>query len=256
VDQIETEAAASHQTPQFVLYAIPERDCDGMHSGGLSDVSAYEQWIDSLRAGIAGRPAVLIVEPDAIGMNCLSPSDRADRTQMLSYALETLGSDPNTWVYLHAGSSRLSPTDLLQPLIDVGIQHARGFALNVSSYGSIAEEERYGDALVRALQDRGIPGMHYVIDTSRNGVGRAPTGSPQALHGACNQLDRALGARPTPLTGHPSVDAYLWIKPPGETDGACFPGDPATGWYQSYALGLVRQALSHGIITRLQPPPR
>lgn len=254
VNQIETTASAAHETPQFVLYAIPERDCNGRHPGGLSGVTAYEQWIDSIRAGIAHRPAIVIVEPDAIGMTCLSPSARADRVQMLSYALEMLSKDPSTWVYIHAGSSRLRPDDVLQPLIDVGVQHARGFALNISSYGTVAEEEQYGDALVRALADRGVTGMHYVIDTSRDGVGRAPTGSQQALYGACNQRDRALGVRPTPITGHPGVDAFLWIKPPGETDGACFPGDPSAGWYQSYALDLVRRGLDCGTITRLQAP--
>jgi endoglucanase len=45
------------------------------------------------------------------------------------------------------------------------------------------------------------------------------------------------------------VDAYLWIKTPGGSDGDCHAGDPpAGGWFQSYALGLVQRAVDNKII--------
>lgn len=255
VAKIETEAVAQHTTPQFVLYAIPDRDCGGYAGGGLDGPVAYEQWIQEIRAGIAGRPTVVIVEPDAIGMSCLDPAQRTARIAMLRYAISTLAADPQTWVYIHAGSSRLLPENFVNTLVDVGVGSGRGLAINISGYGSTEDEMQYGDELVSELAERGVPGMHYVIDTSRNGLGRAPDDSADAAHSFCNQRGRALGQRPTPITGNDLADALLWIKRPGESDGDCFPGDPKSGWYQSYALDLVRRSLIDQTITEL-PLPR
>jgi endoglucanase len=36
------------------------------------------------------------------------------------------------------------------------------------------------------------------------------------------------------------VDAYLWVKRPGESDGACGNGAPKVGvWWPDYALDLA-----------------
>lgn len=254
VDRIETEAAAEHRTPEFVLYAIPDRDCGGYAAGGLSGPGAYENWIRQIRASIGQRPAVVIVEPDAIGMSCLDPAERDARISMLRYAIATLSQDPRTWVYVHAGSSQLRPEQVIPTLIAVGVGNGRGFALNVSGYGSSPAELRYGDQIVADLAQHGVAGMHYVVDTSRNGLGRAPDGSADAAHTFCNQRGRALGQRPTPWTGNPNVDAFLWIKPPGESDGACYPGDPSSGWFQGYALDLVQRSLAQETISELGLP--
>ena len=49
------------------------------------------------------------------------------------------------------------------------------------------------------------------------------TGSP-AL---CNPPGRALTTPPTTNHPDPLVHGMLWIKPPGESDGICRPGEPA-----------------------------
>jgi len=38
------------------------------------------------------------------------------------------------------------------------------------------------------------------------------------------------------------VDAFLWIKIPGESDGTCQGCPPAGTWWPAYALGLARNA--------------
>jgi endoglucanase len=85
------------------------------------------------------------------------------------------------------------------------------------------------------------PVAHFVIDTSRNG-----NGAPTAGHGVnewCNPPGRALGHAPTTHPGVAGVDAYLWIKYPGQSDGACRSGEPPAGtWWPSYAISLVREA--------------
>ncbi|RZU54227.1 endoglucanase [Krasilnikovia cinnamomea] len=100
---------------------------------------------------------------------------------------------------------------------------------------------------------------HFVVDTSRNGQGSwtPPAGNtwPDPMTW-CNPPDRGLGARPTTRTGDPLIDAYLWIKVPGESDGQCDRGtgtgtdpargdqaDPAAGaWFPQQAIELVRLA--------------
>ncbi|MCU1418567.1 MAG: hypothetical protein JWP32_2741, partial [Schumannella sp.] len=71
----------------------------------------------------------------------------------------------------------------------------------------------------------------------------------------CNPPDRGLGVAPTTTTGDPYVDAFLWIKVPGESDGGCYRGtggpqdperhmvDPAAGvWFPQQAAELIRFA--------------
>ena len=82
---------------------------------------------------------------------------------------------------------------------------------------------------------RRLGSAHFVIDTSRNG--RGPKGVEW-----CNPPGRALGTRPTTATGSPLIDAYLWIKVPGESDGTCRNGPPAGRWWPRYALGLARRS--------------
>lgn len=103
----------------------------------------------------------------------------------------------------------------------------------------------------------------FVIDTSRNGVGPWQyLTSTYANDGAaldwCNPPGRGLGPRPTINTGVPLVDAYLWIKTPGQSDGTCnrngtavgspdpeWAGivDPAAGqWFPQQALQLAQLA--------------
>jgi endoglucanase len=103
-----------------------------------------------------------------------------------------------------------------------------------------------------------VPTAHFVIDTSRNGQGpwtppaSHPAGDPQDW---CNPPERGLGYRPTANTGQPLVDAYLWVKIPGESDGQCYrwtsgPLDPVRGiqdppagqWFADMALELARNA--------------
>ncbi|MFF4528736.1 glycoside hydrolase family 6 protein [Streptomyces sp. NPDC001407] len=55
----------------------------------------------------------------------------------------------------------------------------------------------------------------------------------------CNPPGRALGTPPTTATGSPLIDAFLWIKRPGESDGACRGAPPAGHWWADYALQLA-----------------
>jgi endoglucanase len=85
---------------------------------------------------------------------------------------------------------------------------------------------------------------HFVIDTSRNGNGpnnmqsfaNAPFDQPASvistLSGGnwCDPPGAGLGLHPTASTGTPLLDAYLWVKTPGESDGSCDAAGGVRAW--------------------------
>jgi endoglucanase len=118
-------------------------------------------------------------------------------------------------------------------LNQVGVAKARGFSLNTANFFTTEESMGYGNAISGLTN-----GSHYVIDTSRNGAGSA-----EGQMYWCNPSGRALGARPTADTGNGNVDAFLWVKRPGESDGSCGRGDPSAGRFvNQYAIDLARNA--------------
>lgn len=222
--------ASSGKTPVFVAYNIPQRDCGGLSGSNTLTPDGYRGWISEFARGIGGAPAVVVLEPDALAnMGCLSSTDQATRIDLIKYAVSLLTASGETKVYLDAGHARWqSPATIASRLIAAGISTAAGFSLNVSNFITDDENAQYG-AQISAL----VNGKHFIIDSGRNGLG--PTSDLQW----CNPEGRAIGRRPTTNTGNPLVDAYLWIKTPGESDGACN-GNPVSGtWMPEYALGLA-----------------
>ncbi len=55
----------------------------------------------------------------------------------------------------------------------------------------------------------------------------------------CNPLGKKLGLKPTLDVEHEFVDAYAWIKVPGESDGKCNGGPKAGVLWAEYAKMLV-----------------
>ncbi|MEU6840293.1 glycoside hydrolase family 6 protein [Streptomyces sp. NPDC046716] len=102
------------------------------------------------------------------------------------------------------------------------------------------DEADYADALRTSFAAAGwSDGLGVLVDTSRNGWGGAdrPGGASGDTADAyvtsgrvdrrtdrgnwCNQQGAGLGARPQGAPADaPGVDAYLWVKPPGESDGS------------------------------------
>jgi endoglucanase len=123
-------------------------------------------------------------------------------------------------------------------------------------FNTSTENNRY-DALLGATN----PSTHFVVDTSRNGRGpwkgtNAHPASDEDTEAWCNPLGRGAGMRPTADTAKTLVDAYLWIKLPGESDGLCYrwtdgPKDPARhmkdpaagAWFRQQALELMKLAV-------------
>ncbi|MEU6993581.1 glycoside hydrolase family 6 protein [Streptomyces sp. NPDC046465] len=230
-------AAKAGRTAVFVAYFIPHRDCGAYSSGGARDAADYRRWTEELASGLGTRDAYVIVEPDAVAQlvaGCASAA-AAERYALLAHAVQRLKRNPHTKVYLDAGNAGWIPDErrLVGPLRRAGIAAADGFALNVSNHQTDQVSSAYGHRLAKELGGD----KHFVVDSSRNGNG--PYAGDQAW---CNPPGRALGRPPTSQTGDPGLDAYLWIKRPGESDGTCRGGPKAGQWWPEYALDLARRA--------------
>ncbi|MGP3968698.1 glycoside hydrolase family 6 protein [Streptomyces sp. 6N223] len=231
-------ASAAGRTAVLVAYNIPHRDCGQYSQGGAADAEAYRAWIDSFAAAVGAAKAIVILEPDAVphtADGCTAPMHVDERFRLLSEAVDRLTRQPGTRVYLDAGNPSWieDPERLADALRRSGIGRADGFALNVANFQTLEESADYG----RRLSER-LGGAHFVVDTSRNGLGPYEGGGESW----CNPPGRALGTPPTTDTGDPLIDAYLWIKRPGESDGECRGGPAAGEWWPEYALGLARRA--------------
>ena len=326
--QVTHRAAGKGEMPVLVAYNIPFRDCAQYSAGGATSLAEYEAWIDALAAGIGDRDAVVLLEPDGLGIipwyttingdqEWCRPAEAdpdtaaSERFAMLNHAVDALGANPNTRVYLDGTHSAwLGVGDVADRLDRAGVARADGFFLNVSNYRTTSSSLKYGDWISQCLwygtnaaeggwrlghfdycgsqyypanpddfSTWGLTDQWYVdnvtnaanppsgpdvlagfvVDTSRNGQG---PWTPPADHPAgdaqdwCNPPDRGLGLRPTTSTGVPMLDAYLWIKIPGESDGQCTRwapdggidpvrgyADPAAGqWFPQMALELVHNA--------------
>jgi cellulose 1,4-beta-cellobiosidase len=240
----------------FVVYDLPNRDCSAASSAGELDVlsrgeTRYKsEFIDPIASAFRAHPSVRIVavlEPDSLA-NLVTNLDRpkckaslAAYKSSVAYAIQAL-SMPNVWIYLdaaHAGwlgwnGNRDKAAALFAEVMTAagGQDRVRGFAINVSNYDPVnalpgkarfpgnpsSDEATYILRLTESLGRVGVSGKKFIIDTSRNGA--LTSGDTW-----CNALGAGLGERPrvSPL---PLVDAYYWIKPPGESDGTSDPGAP------------------------------
>jgi endoglucanase len=330
-------AARRHRVPILVAYNLPFRDCAQYSQGGALDTAAYQAWIDGFASGIGQREAVVILEPDGLGIipynHALHDLDRYEwcqptvtddegntlpapgaspdqRYAQLRYAISSLQEHaPNASVYLDGTHSAWlgvgeAAYRIFQAGFSDGALHVQGFFLNVSNYQPTEQVAQFGtwvsmclaagtpgvgpDWMWNADEGRpnfdwcpsqydpatdyttvnftpefvagvtaGIEGLMggaeatvpFVIDTSRNGQGaldvapyaEAPYDQPESVLKAltagnwCNPPGRGLGLRPTAETGSELVDAYLWIKIPGESDGSCDSAGGARAWdYSAY----------------------
>ncbi|HYI23581.1 MAG TPA: glycoside hydrolase family 6 protein [Candidatus Limnocylindrales bacterium] len=127
-----------------------------------------------------------------------------------------------------------------------------------ANLNTAAENERY-DELLGATE----PSTRFVIDTSRNGRGpwRGTAAHPASdgdTEAWCNPPNRGAGPRPTADTNVPLVDAYLWIKSTGESDGECYrwtngPRDPQRG-IRDPSAGAWFDALARELADNAAPP--
>ena len=68
VDAIVDAASARGEMPVIVAYNLPYRDCAQYSAGGAANTADYVAWVKGVAAGIGGREATVILEPDGLGI--------------------------------------------------------------------------------------------------------------------------------------------------------------------------------------------
>ncbi|KAI8955023.1 glycoside hydrolase family 6 protein [Xylaria longipes] len=253
-------------------------------------------YIEPLATEIKNHPNVafaVIIEPYAFPQYfnaTISPApSNGEENLMRSYstdipiALDKLNL-PNVIMYLDVGHSnsldwawhRNETADAIKNLYETANKPAqlRGFATNVANWnawdlspGEFARaddsrdvrpgnEKSFVRILSSSLQARGMPAAatRAVLDTSRNGV----MGLRWFWDEWCNVDGAGLGARPSAETGDDLLDAFVWVKRPGESDGvsserggdetgcaaktAVRPAPERDVWFQGFFEMLVRNA--------------
>ena len=214
VDSFVGAAAAVGKTPILVVYNIPNRDCSGASSGGLPNHTAYRQWIDQVAAGLKGRAAAIILEPDVLALmtNCLTPAQQQEVYASMAYAGKKLkAASATAKVYFDAANSAwLAPAEMAARLVRADIANsADGISVNVSNYRTNAESIPYIKNVIAATGDSSLR------------VSSTPAATATGRLGSewCDPAGRAIGIPSTNAVSDPILDAYLWIKLPGEADG-------------------------------------
>ncbi|ROS78999.1 glycoside hydrolase family 6 protein [Cellulomonas sp. PhB143] len=341
-ERVTRAAQADGSVPTLVVYDLPFRDCAQYSAGGAKDTAEYESFVDEVAAGIGDRDAIVILEPDGLGIipwwtpydgtvaweqtpgwcqpaELDSATAADDRFTQLSYAVDRLTGLDGTSVYLDGThSSWLGAGDAADRLVRAGVEKADGFFLNASNYEATENLTAYAgwvsDCIALSTQGpdwfvpaycasqySGLDGFdaadvstwgavddkytadfaslgltrdrehqaHAVLDTSRNGQGPwtgAPAGGYTPGDGDasnddpevwCNPPGRGVGETPSTTTPDAVVDAYLWIKVPGESDGQCYrgtdgPQDPERGTVDPPAGGWFPE-MAHELVTGAQP---
>jgi cellulose 1,4-beta-cellobiosidase len=277
-----------------VVYDLPGRDCAAKASNGelaVGEISRYKtEYIDVIRGILESYPNqafALIIEPDSLpnlvtNIDLTSCQNSATGyREGVAYALEQLNL-PNVIMYLDAGHGGwLGWDDNLKPgaeeLADVykaagSPSQLRGFASNIAGwnqwdaepgefandpdgqYNKAQNEMKYHELFGAALDAAGMPSFG-IVDTGRSGN----PGGREEWGDWCNVVDAGFGPRPTADTGASTTDAFVWVKPGGESDGTsdssaerfdefcgypdAFQPSPEAGtWNQAYFEMLIENA--------------
>ncbi|OHF03832.1 glycosyl hydrolase family 6 [Colletotrichum orchidophilum] len=285
-------AAGGNYAGQFVVYDLPDRDCAAAASNGeysIADggVAKYKEYIDAIRTMVLKYSDIrilLVIEPDSLAnlvtnLNVAKCSGaQAAYLECTNYAVTQLNL-PNVAMYLdggHAGwlgwTANLGPAANMYAKVykDAGSPKAlRGIVTNVANYNAWSvssppsytsgnsnyDEKHYIEALQPLLAAQGW-NAQFIVDQGRSG--KQPTGQ-QAWGDWCNAIGTGFGLRPSSNTGSPLVDAFVWVKPGGESDGtsdttatrydyncgksdALKPAPEAGTWFQAYFEQLLVNA--------------
>ena len=117
------------------------------------------------------------------------------------------------------------------PLREPFVSPSNSATLNGAFYQSnpVFDELTYVQQLSALFEKAGFEDFGFLIDTARNGWKLVDDGNPidrrKARGNWCNVAGTGIGERPrvNPVVGAPRLDAFVWVKPPGESDGASSP---------------------------------
>lgn len=215
-------ADAKGKAPIFVLYFTPSKN-HASYVPTSSEINDYLAYNMKIAEEIGSQKAIVIVEPDTLSL-CANKPDALFINQEITKRVVQIykAYAPQTKVYLDAGHSNWhSAFKMSKILRQAGIAQADGFVSNVSNFRKTADELAYAKELSSYVGNK-----NFIVDTSRNGLG--PGGSRNGAPVWSDPVNVATGHIPTTITSTPGLDAFLWVKPPGEADGSYA---PAGSWH-------------------------
>jgi len=264
----------------LVLYNLPDRDCSAGESAGELSIAKNgleiykKEFVDAYAKAVSSAPDLdfaIVLEPDSLGNAITNQGVPFCATatpvyeQGIAYAIAKL-QFPNVSLYLdaaHGGwlgwADNLKPTaQIFAKVVEMAkkinpLAKIRGYSTNVSNYNAANavvrenyteyspswDESHYATSLGAYLEAEGMP-SNFIIDQGRV----AQPGARAEWGEWCNVEPSGFGPVPGSKTNNTHIDSIVWIKPGGESDGACgLEGAPAAGaWFDSYVQMLVKNA--------------
>lgn len=139
-----------------------------------AEAASYRTWIQELAAGIGSAHTLVVMQPD--GPFLLCAPDRAAKSELLTWATQTLSALPNTSVYIDAGAADWCENGTAQEsyrcaeILELsGIQYARGFAMDSTHYNGPVENIDRGKEILDLLRAAGHGEKHFIVDTAKSG---------------------------------------------------------------------------------------
>jgi endoglucanase len=184
VREIVTRGARQGRVPVLVPYHHPFHECTGYGASGAADTAVYKAWLDGVVAGIGNERAVVILEPNSLGLvpygkrldgtedSCrptIADKDgkrapppgatAAERYRELNDGVDTLAlRAPNAAVYLDGTHSSWLPVgEAAYRLRTAGVDRAAGFFLNVGNYQPTRRLIQYGTWVAKCLEHARAP---------------------------------------------------------------------------------------------------
>lgn len=201
----------------------------------------FHRRVDEMAAATGRRPAVYLLELDAIGSSrCIVKEKSLPQWEAdLRYEIKAISALPHTVVYVEAGYSDANSAAYTAKILNaIGVSKIRGFFTNDTHQNWTINEIRWATKVSRLAH-----GAHFIVNTSDNGKGallnhnRVKNGNANL----CNPRGRGLGPTDTAATGFPLADAFLWTHPPGNSSG-CGGGPPAGVFWPARAIQLAANA--------------
>jgi endoglucanase len=237
--------------PLMVVMRHQGRGCAPDYTAGdTAEDAATRAWYDEFATAVGDARVVIGFEPDSLGtLDCLAPERRVARLDTLAYGVRVLSRLPNATIYLEGGAADWEPAARTAgQLRRIGVDKVRGFMVNATHHAWTRASIQHGLAISRQ-----VGGKPFIVNTSFNGRGpfHVRGRGRRRINVWCNPPRRGLGISPTTRTGHPKVDAFMWINRPGYSAGACNGGPlPVGSWWPERALMYAR------FRTRWLSPPR
>jgi endoglucanase len=227
---------------QLALFRMVPWEQDACHRlPTKAERASYKQYVDIVARTLGRTHAAVVLQPDGPILRCV-PHGSLVPARLLRYAAHTLSAQPHVSVYIEMGSSDWfvgRPGEAVHMLLETGVAHTRGFALDTSHFDSVGRQISFGHKIVKGLAAHGVHHKHFVIDTSDNGHAftgewyhrthpNSPLGYAQPCSSAGQKRCVALGIPPTTDVASPSwglsatrtataarlVDGYLWVSRP------------------------------------------